>query len=116
MELTDFITKNFLSSFTGTLIAVELIVFVTKDIYLIKKIPTRLYTFILAIIHLLIVKSASSQLTWNIECIYRLFINSLVITVFLCGGYDTISEKIKINKIKENSKSKNLVENEDMKI
>ena len=37
MEITDFLSKNFLSSFTGTLIAVELIVFVTKDIYLIKK-------------------------------------------------------------------------------
>ena len=46
MEITDFLTQNFLSSFTGTLVAVELIVFTTKDFPLIKKIPTKLYTFI----------------------------------------------------------------------
>ena len=113
MEITDFLSKNFLSSFTGTLIAVELIVFVTKDIYLIKRIPTRIYTFVLAIIHLLIVKGTSNQLTWSIECIYRLFINGLVVTVFLCGGYDTIMEKI--NNIKNISDNSAVGQSEEMK-
>ena len=48
MEITNFITENFLSSFIGTLAAVELIVFTTKNFPLINKIPTKLYTFILA--------------------------------------------------------------------
>ena len=56
MEITDFITKNFISSFAGALVAVELIVFITKNFPLIKKIPTKFYTFILAIIHLIIIK------------------------------------------------------------
>ena len=47
MEITDFLTTDFLASFTGTLIAVELIVFITKDFPLIKKIPTKIYTLIL---------------------------------------------------------------------
>ena len=77
MEITDFLTQNFLSSFTGTLVAVELIVFTTKDFPLIKRIPTRLYTFSWAIIHLIIVKFTGGVMELNVECIYRLFINAM---------------------------------------
>ena len=59
MEITDFLTTDFLASFTGTLIAVELIVFITKDFPLIKKIPTKIYTLILAIAHLSIERVAT---------------------------------------------------------
>lgn len=95
MEITDFLTQDFLSSFTGTLIAVELIVFITKDFPLINKIPTKIYTLILAIIHLVIVKLTNGTLALNIENFYRLFINSLVVALILCGGYDTIMAKFK---------------------
>lgn len=98
MEITDFLTQNFLSSFTGTLVAVELIIFITKDFPLIKKIPTKLYTFIWAVVHLIIVKVTSGVMELNIECIYRLFINSLVVTLILCGGYDTIMQKFNVIK------------------
>ena len=64
MEITDFLTTDFLASFTGTLIAVELIVFITKDFPLIKKIPTKIYTLILAIAHLSIEKVATGCV-WN---------------------------------------------------
>ncbi len=96
MEITDFLTQNFLSSFTGTLVAVELIVFTTKDFPLIKKIPTKLYTFILADqLHLVIVKTTTGSIEMSVECYYRLFINALVVVLILCGGYDTIMEKFK---------------------
>ena len=95
MEITDFLTQNFLSSFTGTLVAVELVVFVTKDFPLIKKIPTKIYTLVLAIAHLIIVKTATGSIVMSVECYYRLFINSLVVVLILCGGYDTIMEKFK---------------------
>lgn len=98
MEITDFLTQNFLSSFTGTLVAVELIIFITKDFPLIKKIPTKLYTFIWAVVHLIIVKVTSGVMELNVECIYRLFINSLVVTLILCGGYDTIMQKFNVIK------------------
>ena len=76
MEITDFITKNFISSFAGALVAVELIVFITKNFPLIKKIPTKFYTFILAIIHLIIIKIFGGNIEINIQEIYILFINS----------------------------------------
>ena len=117
MEITDFLTQNFLSSFTGTLVAVELIVFITKSFPIIKKIPTKLYTFMWAVVHLIIVKVASGVMDLNVECIYRLFINSLVVTLILCGGYDTIMQKINIIKningnLKDNIEVKNIVNND----
>lgn len=95
MEITDFITKNFISSFAGALVAVELIVFITKNFPLIKKIPTKFYTFILAIIHLIIIKIFGGNIEINIQEIYLLFINSLLIVLALCGGYDTIMVRLK---------------------
>lgn len=95
MEITNFVTENFLSSFAGTLLAVELIVFTTKDLPLIRKIPTRLYTFILAVIHLVIVQVSSEKIDITVEFVYILLINSLIVDMILCGGYDTLIGKFK---------------------
>lgn len=94
MELTDFLTESFVSTFTGTLISIELIVFVTKELPIIKKIPTRIYTFILAIAHLIIVKASAATLQLDVQNGYILVLNAMVITVILCGGYDTIMANI----------------------
>ena len=95
MEITNFVTENFLSSFSGTLLAVELIVFTTKDLPLIRKIPTKLYTFILAVIHLVIVQVSSEKIDITVEFVYILLINSLIVDMILCGGYDTLIGKFK---------------------
>ncbi|WP_294388913.1 hypothetical protein [uncultured Clostridium sp.] len=95
MEITNFVTENFLSSFAGTLVTVELIVFTTKEFPLIKKIPTKLYTFILAVIHLFIVQIIIGKSDITIGCVYLLFVNSLIVELILCGGYDTLMSKLK---------------------
>lgn len=95
MEITNFITENFLSSFIGTLAAVELIVFTTKNFPLINKIPTKLYTFILAVIHLVIVQIIVGKAAITVEYVYISFLNSLIVELILCGGYDTLMSKFK---------------------
>lgn len=95
MEITNFVTENFLSSFAGTLLAVELIVFTTKSLPLIRKIPTKLYTFVLAVIHLIIIQVSSKKVDITVEFIYILFMNSLIVEVILCGGYDTLMNKFR---------------------
>ena len=95
MEITNFVTENFLSSFAGTLVTVELIVFTTKEFPLIKKIPTKLHTFILAVIHLFIVQIIIGKSDITIGCVYLLFVNSLIVELILCGGYDTLMSKLK---------------------
>lgn len=112
MEITNFVTENFLSSFAGTLVTVELIVFTTKEFPLIKKIPTKLYTFILAVIHLFIVQIIIGKSDITIGCVYLLFVNSLIVELILCGGYDTLMSKLKsvrksANQSKEDSGEKN---------
>ena len=107
MEITNFVTESFLSSFAGTLVAVELIVFTTKNFPIIKKIPTKLYTFILAVIHLIIVQVVIGKADITVEFVYILFINSLIVEVILCGGYDTLMGKFKnikdtLNQAEEN--------------
>ena len=95
MEITNFVTENFLSSFAGTLMAVELMVFTTKNFPIIKKIPTKLYTVILAVIHLVIVQIVIGKADITVEFVYILFINSLIVELILCGGYDTLIDKFK---------------------
>ena len=107
MKITNFVTESFLSSFAGTLVAVELIVFTTKNFPIIKKIPTKLYTFILAVIHLIIVQVVIGKADITVEFVYILFINSLILEVILCGGYDTLMDKFKnikdtLNQAEEN--------------
>lgn len=108
MEITNFVTENFLSSFAGTLLAVELVVFTTKSLPLIKKIPTKLYTFILAVIHLIIVQVSSGKADITVEFVYILFINSLIVEVILCGGYDTLMGKFKNIKDTLNQESEDI--------
>lgn len=95
MEITNFITENFLSSFIGTLAAVELIVFTTKNFPLINKIPTKLYTFILTVIHIVIVQIIVGKAAITVEYVYISFLNSLIVELILCGGYDTLMSKFK---------------------
>lgn len=115
MEITNFVNENLLSSFLGTLSTVELIVFTTKSFPVINKIPTKLYTFILAVIHLVIVQILSVDVNITVEFIYILIINSLIVEVILCGGYDALMGKFKniadvVNKVEEDI---TLINNED---
>lgn len=107
MEISNFLTETFLSTFAGSVIAVELIVAVTKELPLIKRIPTKIYTAVLAFTHLLIINVTNGSLKPQISCAYCLFINSIVIAVLLCGGYDVAFGKLDITsiKVKKNDKS-----------
>lgn len=94
MEINNFVTTDFIASFTGTLFVVELIVFVTKDLPIIKKLRTRIYTFILALSHIIIMGFVTKTATQTVVYYYSALINSLIVTVMLCGGYDIIIDKL----------------------
>ena len=96
MEISNFITVDFLSSFTGTLFAVELIVFITKNLPIIKNIRTRIYTSIIAIAHILIMGIATGTAAFTVVYFYTSFIDALIITALLCGGYDVVIKKVQL--------------------
>lgn len=107
MEINNFVNMDFLAGFAGTIVGVELIVYCTKELRFIKKIPTRVYTFLLAVIHLLIVKYVAGNFALTLGNIYLLIINSLLISTILCGGYDVAIGNIQIPQI-TNGKKKNI--------
>ena len=96
MEITNFVDMDFLMSFTGTLVTVELLVFCTKGFPLIKRIPTRFYCFLIALAHISIVKCISNTMVFTVDGFYLMIINSVFISVILCGGYDVVVGNIKI--------------------
>lgn len=104
MELNNFVSMDFLAGFAGTIVGVELIVYCTKELPIVKKIPTRIYTFILAVIHLLIVKYVMGAFVFNLGNIYLLIINSLLISTMLCGGYDVAIGNIQMPKLTNGEK------------
>ena len=54
-----------------------------------------MYTVILAVIHLVIVQIVIGKADITVEFVYILFINSLIVELILCGGYDTLIDKFK---------------------
>lgn len=107
MEINNFLNMDFLAGFAGTIVGVELMVYCTKELPFIKKIPTRIYTFLLAVIHLFIVKYAMGALDLTLGNVYLLTINSFLISTVLCGGYDIAIGNIQIPEI-INGKKKNV--------
>lgn len=107
MELNNFVNMDFLAGFAGTIVGVELIVYCTKELPFVKKIPTRAYTFILAVIHLLIVKCVMGTFTLTLGNVYLLIINSFLISTILCGGYDVALGNIQIPQMM-NGQKKNI--------
>lgn len=107
MEINNFVNMDFLAGFTGTIVGVELLVYCTKGLPIIKKIPTRIYTFLLAVIHLLIVKYVTGSFDLTLGNVYLLIINSLLISTILCGGYDVAIGNIQIPQI-TNGQKKNI--------
>lgn len=104
MEINNFVNMDFLTGFAGTIVGVELIVYCTKELPIIKKIPTRIYIFLLAVIHLLIVKYVTGNFTLTLGNVYLLIINSLLISTILCGGYDVAIGNIQIPQITSGQK------------
>lgn len=107
MEISNFLNMDFLGGFAGTILGVELIVYCTKELPFIKKIPTRIYIFLLAVIHIFIAKYVMGAVPLNIGSVYLLIINSLLISTILCGGYDIALGNIQIPQI-INGKQKNI--------
>ncbi|WP_346961232.1 hypothetical protein [Clostridium sp.] len=98
MNIENFITSDIIGTFTMTIIMIELWVQFTKGLPVIKNIPTRFYTLVIAIIHLIIINITLGLFSINVSGIYSLLCNALVISVMLSGGFDVITGNITFNK------------------
>lgn len=98
MEITNFLTPDALMTYAITLVMVELWVAFTKELPFIKKIPTKFYTFLLALLHLIIINTELTIFPLTTIGIYALPCNALILSTILCGGFDITTGKITINK------------------
>lgn len=105
MEFTNFITKDMLITWMMTIVIVELIVGFTKELPFIKKIPTKGYTMLVALFHLLIINFEMRVFDPTVFGQYLLVCNAIVISVVLTGGYSIITGEIVLNKAGKKSKA-----------
>lgn len=86
MSFENFISIDYLSSFMGTVIITMLLVQFFKELPLVKGIPTKYFTFIVALVNIL-----SCQIilgSFKVGHIYLILINAVLVTFTATGGYD----------------------------
>lgn len=98
MEFSNYLTVDTIATFAMALVVIELWVNFTKELPVIKKIPTKFYTWLVAVLHLSIINTSINIFNLSILGIYMLMCNALLLAVILCGGYDIYIGKININK------------------
>lgn len=95
MEFNDFITLDYLCTYMGTVVVTMLIVQFTKELPGVKKIPTRYYTFLVALLNLLVCSILNN--TFTIARLYLMLINAMLITFTATGGYDFGIKEVKVD-------------------
>lgn len=88
----SFFDWNMLGTYAGATIAVTVVVEFTKDLPGIKNIHTRLWSYFVAVILLIL----SAVFTGNVDAqtVFISFINAVIVAMAAVGGYD-ITHKIK---------------------
>lgn len=98
MEITDFLSAEFLITFMGSLLAIEVLVTYTKELPFIRKIHTKYYVAIISVFHLVFINYVTGVITISAINTYMLIINGLIMALMLNGGYDFVINKINMNK------------------
>lgn len=89
----EFFTWAALATYAGALAATLGITQLTKGIGIIAKIPTRIYSWIIAVIVLIAANYFMGTL--NADMIGLCIINAVIVSLAASGGYDAIASTIK---------------------
>lgn len=87
--MNDFFTINMLQSYAGAVLATTLITQMLKGIELFNIIPTRIFSYIIAVVILLGSTLVSGAFT--LESAFLSFINAVVVSLASNGAYDAIN-------------------------
>ncbi|MEG2289905.1 MAG: hypothetical protein RR891_12705 [Clostridium sp.] len=97
MEFTNYLNVDTIVTFAIAILLIELWINFTKELPIIKRIPTKIYTWMIAVLHLCIINTSLILFPLSLIGVYTLLCNALIIAVILCGGYDVVTGKITIN-------------------
>jgi hypothetical protein len=95
MIFEDFLTIDYIGTFMGTVVVTMLLVQFFKELPGVKRIPTKYFTFIIAFLNIFLCSILTNS--FEINNLYLIFINAMLVTFTSTGGYDFTIKNIKIN-------------------
>ena len=97
----EFLNWTALSSFSGSLMVVTALTQITKDIKIIKKIPTQLWSYIVSFVVLFVTHLVIGKI--NVKGIILIAINAVLLSLASNGSYDAVTRVVsQVTKDKEN--------------
>ena len=85
----QFLTWEMLGSYSGTLGMVLILTQLTKELPVIKKIPTRLYCYLISVI--VMVFAAIFSGSTGVSELVLVFFNAAIVALSANGGYDALN-------------------------
>ena len=100
MILDSFITWDFLGQYMGVVIVTMILVQFVKELPLIKIMPTKYLTAIIAFTTLLSAQLGAHKFSWGE--LYLVFLNSILVTMTATGGWDFANKKVLVDNSTKN--------------
>ncbi len=86
--MEEFFTWSALATYAGALVATMLITQLFKEVSFIGKLPTRIFSWIVAVVILILANLFTGALTWGSAVLS--LVNAVVVSLAANGGYDFI--------------------------
>ncbi len=89
--MNEFFTWAILATYAGATLATTLVTQLLKGIGFIDRIPTRIFSYVVALIILLAATFFTGALTWNTAALC--VVNAVVVSLAANGAFDAVSTK-----------------------
>ena len=89
--MNDFFTWAILATYAGATLATTLVTQLLKGIGFIDRIPTRIFSYVIALIILLVATFFTGALTWNTAVLCA--VNAVVVSLAANGAFDAVTAK-----------------------
>lgn len=96
----EFFTWSFLATYGGAALAVMTIVQFTKELPGIKKIPTRLWAFVIAVVILVLATVFTMSPIYPSD-ILLCIVNAVVVAMAAVGSYHTVADEVAGKEVKD---------------
>ena len=91
--MNDFFTWAILATYAGATLATTLVTQLLKGIGFIDRIPTRIFSYVIALIILLVATFFTGALTWDAAALC--VVNAVVVSLAANGAFDAVNSNKK---------------------
>lgn len=107
--MNNFVTWSYLATFAGTLVMVLILTQLTKDIKFVKKVPTQLWSYVLALVVLYLSTYFTGKLTPDMA--FLILFNAAIISLSANGGFQAIGRLINTATAMANTATTDAIQN-----